>query len=155
MKTRHLAPALLAILVTSGASAQTAPPPAQPVSPTSPLGRLFMTPESRAHLERQRQLNIKESRSLEGGTVRLDGVVVRSSGKSTVWVNNRPQTENARDTGVGVATSQKQPGSARLATGTEPPADLKVGVTLNRATRETEGGLADGAIRVNKPATGK
>ena len=57
--------------------------------PLPPLGRLFMTPEWRANLERQRQLNIQETRSLEGGAMRLDGVVLRSTGKSTVWVNNR------------------------------------------------------------------
>lgn len=83
MKTVRLIPCLLTFLVAGGAVAQ-----------TPPLGRLFLTPDMRAHLERQRQLDIKETRSLEGGTLRLDGVVVRSSGKSTVWVNNRPQSEN-------------------------------------------------------------
>lgn len=135
-------------LITSGLALQAMP--LRAAEPPPPLGRLFMTPEWRANLERQRQFNIQETRSLEGGTMRLDGVVVRSSGKSTVWVNNRPQTENANDTGVAVATSRQQPGRATLSTGTESPADLKVGVTLNRATRETAGGLADGEIRVNR-----
>jgi hypothetical protein len=123
--------------------------------PTPQLGRLFMTPEWRANLERQRQFNIQETRNLEGGTMRLDGVVVRSSGKSTAWVNNRPQEENSLDSGVAVVTSRRQPGRATLTTGTEPPADLPVGVTLNRATRETAGGLADGEIRVNRPTPRK
>ena len=130
-------------------------PPMPPTSPTPPLGRLFMSPEWRVNLERQRQLNIRESHSLEGSTVRLDGVVVRSSGKSTTWVNNRPQVENAQDSGVAVVTSRQQPGRATLSAGAEPPTDLKVGVTLNRATRETAGGLADGEIRVNRPALRK
>jgi hypothetical protein len=128
--------------------------PALPVasaSPTPSLGRLFMTPDWRVNLERQRQLNIRESRSLEGESMRLDGVVVRSAGKPTVWVNNHPQGENAQDSGVAAVTSRQQPGRAMLSAGTEPPADLKVGVTLNRATRETGGGLADGEIRVNRP----
>lgn len=118
------------------------------------LGRLFLTPEWRGALERQRQLNIQQTRSLAGDTVRLDGVVVRSSGKSTVWINNRPQIESARDSGVTAATSRRQPGRATVSTGAEPPVDLKVGVTLNQATRETSGGLAGGEIRV-RPARQK
>ena len=117
----------------------------------APLGRLFMTPEWRSQLERQRQFNLQETRSLEGGTMRLDGIVVRSSGKTTVWVNDHPQTENARGTGVTAAPAYRQPGRATLVTGSEPPAELQVGETLNRATRETAGGLTTGEIRVNRP----
>ena len=73
-----------------------------------PLGRLFFTPERRAALERQRQLNIQETRTIEGSTVSLDGVVTRSSGKTTVWVNQRPQNENASGTGVTAAVSPRQ-----------------------------------------------
>lgn len=124
------------------AATETTPPP--------PLGRLFMTPESRANLERQRLYNIQETRSLAGDAMRLDGVVVRSSGKSTIWVNNRPQNENARGTGVVAKPSRQRPGRATLSAGAEPPVDLKVGVTINQATRETSGGLAGGEIRVRK-----
>ncbi|MDP1526634.1 MAG: hypothetical protein Q8M20_12550 [Rhodocyclaceae bacterium] len=118
--------------------------PAQAQSTMAPVGRLFFAPEMRVQLERQRQLNLQESRSLEAGTIRLDGIVVRSSGKSTVWVNN----QDTRATGVVTSTSRKHPGQATLITGNEAPADLKVGVTLDRATRETSGGLAGGEIRV-------
>lgn len=122
-----------------------------------PLGRLFMTPEMRSALERRRQVKVEvvEARSLEGSSMRLDGVVVRSSGKSTVWVNDRPQGENAADTGVAASVTAQQPAQAKLSTGDEAPADLKVGVTLNRATRETSGGLAAGEIRVRRPAPQK
>ena len=71
----------------------------------APLGRLFLTPEFRTALERQRQLNIQQSRTLEGETLRLDGVVVRSSGKSTVWINSQPQTESTRDSGVAASVT--------------------------------------------------
>lgn len=125
---------------------------AEPAVQAGPqLGRLFLTPEWRNALERQRQLNIQQTRSLEGDTVRLDGVVARSSGKSTVWINNQPQTESSRDSGVTAATSRRQPGRATVSTGAEPPVDLKVGVTLNQATGEKSGGLASGEIRV-RPA---
>ena len=117
---------------------------------TPALGRLFMTPEWRTALERQRTYNIQETRSLEGGSIRLDGVVARSSGKTTVWVNNRPQDETASNTGVAATLSRNQPDRAVLSTGSEAPADLRVGATLNRATRETTGGLAEGEIRVHR-----
>ena len=125
-----------------GAAAEPAPPP--------PLGRLFMTPEARANLDRQRQFFLQETRGPADATMRLDGVVVRSSGKSTVWVNNRPQNENAHDTGVVAKLSRQRPDRATLTSGTEPPVDLKVGVTVNQATRETSAGLAGGEIRVRK-----
>ncbi|MDP1605183.1 MAG: hypothetical protein Q8L93_00805 [Rhodocyclaceae bacterium] len=137
---------LILVLAASGLVAQTT------LAADPPLGRLFMTPEWRANLERQRQLNIQETRSLEGGAMRLDGVVLRSSGKSTVWVNNRPQTETSRDTGVAVAPAPGKHGRATLITGEETPAQLAVGETINRATRETAGGLASGEIRVHRPA---
>jgi hypothetical protein len=120
-----------------------------------PLGRLFLTPEWRATLERQRKLNLQETRGLEGGSMRLDGVVVRSSGKSTVWVNNQPQTENAGETGVVATVARQRPSRATLTTGTEAPVDLTVGVTVNRSTRETSGGLTEGEIRVRRPAAQK
>lgn len=118
-----------------------------------PLGRLFLTPEWRAALERQRRLNIQETtRTIEGDTMRLDGVVVRSSGKSTVWINNQPQTEHARDTNVLATTSRQRPDRATLSGGMDGPVDLKVGATLNQATRETRGGLTGGEIRIRRPA---
>lgn len=119
------------------------------------LGRLFMTPEARRALERQRPSNVQEAPSLESSTLRLNGVVTRSSGKSTVWVNDRPQHEDARDSGVSANLSRRQPDRATLSSGNESSADLRVGATLDRATRETSGGLVSGEIRVHRAATGK
>jgi hypothetical protein len=141
MKSMRLLLAPFIALLAHGSAAQEAP---------QTLGRLFMTPEWRSQLDRQRHLNIQETRSLEGGTMRLDGVVVRSSGKTTVWVNNSPQTDDARGTGVLAGVSRQQPGRATLTVGSESPADMKVGTTLDRTTRETSGGLAGGEIRVNR-----
>ncbi len=147
-------PRRLLAIAAAGLSIQAAN--ARAAEPTPGLGRLFMTPEWRASLERQRQHNIQETRSLEGGSLRLDGVVVRSGGKSTVWVNNRPQAENAASTGVLATPTRQQPGRAILSTGApgvEEPVDLKVGESINRATRQTDSGLADGEIRVHRPAS--
>lgn len=114
-----------------------------------PLGRLFLTPERRAVLERQRQLNIQEVQTIQGTSVTLDGVVTRSSGRTTVWVNQRPQNENAFGTGISATVSRKNPGQAILTPGDETPASLKVGESINRGTREKTDALGDGRITVD------
>jgi hypothetical protein len=48
------------------------------------LGRLFFTPERRQALDRQRQLNIQDSKQVvEDPTLTINGMVTRSSGKRT------------------------------------------------------------------------
>ncbi|MBS3934950.1 MAG: hypothetical protein KGZ43_02155 [Sulfuritalea sp.] len=124
---------------------------AEPAAGETTLGRLFLTPEMRNALERQRQLNIQQARRFEGETVRLDGVVVRSAGKSTVWINSRPQYENSSAADLATAPSRRHPGRVGVTTGTEPAVDLRVGVTLDQTTGAQSGGLAGGEIRV-RPA---
>jgi hypothetical protein len=114
-----------------------------------PLDRLFFTPERRAALERQRQLNIQETQTLEGAVMSLDGMVVRSGGKSTVWVNKRAQPERSAATGVSATVERN--GKAVVTAGEETPAELRVGESINRATREKNDGLGGGVI-VTKPA---
>lgn len=115
-----------------------------------PLGRLFFTPEQRAILERQRQAGLLETPGPEGTALSLDGVVVRSGGRRTVWINGRPQHENETATGVGAAVATGQPGRARLVTGDTEAADLGVGESIDRATRERNGGIAGGRIQIHR-----
>lgn len=111
------------------------------------LGRLFFTPERRATLERQRTLNVQETQSLRGSSMSLDGVVYRSSGKATVWINHQAQNENeSARTGVSAVISAKTPGRAMLTPGEEAPAQLKVGESVNRATGERNTRLGGGAV---------
>lgn len=111
------------------------------------LGRLFFTPEKRAAMERQRTLNVQEAQTLQGASMSLDGVVYRSSGKATVWINHQAQTEgDASRTGVSATVSPKTPGSALLAPGEETPAQLKVGESINRATGERNTRLGGGTV---------
>jgi hypothetical protein len=116
-----------------------------------PLGKLFFTPERRAALERQRQLNIQETQPIESATVSLDGIVTRSSGRSTVWVNQRPQNENARGTGITAVVSPKEPDKAVVKPGEEAAASLKVGESINRATGEKTDVLNGGTVTANPP----
>lgn len=135
--TARLLPGLMGLAMLAPACAADAPE----------LGRLFFTPEKRASLERQRAFNIQETQTLQGNTMSLDGVVYRSGGKSTVWINHQAQTENeSARTGVNAVVSPKKPGSALLAPGEEAPTQLKVGETINRATGERNTRLGGGAV---------
>jgi len=132
-----LLPGLLSLAMLAPARAADAPE----------LGRLFFTPERRAALERQRAFNIQEAQTLQGTSMSLDGVVYRSGGKSTVWINQKAQTEGESSrTGVNAVVSPKTPGSALLAPGEETPAQLKVGETINRATGERNTRLGGGVV---------
>lgn len=114
----------------------------------SPLGRLFFTPEKRLALEHQRLSNIQETQTLEGATMSLDGIVQRSSGNSTVWINGRAQNEHdAVLTGVTVHLIPKNPGRAQLSPGEESPTQLKVGEAINRTTGERNDRLGGGIIK--------
>ncbi len=118
---------------------------------TDDLGRLFFSPERRASLDRQRQLNIQEVRSLEGATISLDGVVARSSGKNTVWVNHKATTEkNSETSGLRSEVKRDKPGSVLLTPGDDSPTALKVGEVINRATGDRNDRLGGGTIRPGK-----
>ena len=117
------------------------------------LGRLFFTPERRQALEYQRNFNVQEAQTLQGTTMSLDGVVYRSSGKSTVWINRQAQNEGeTARTGVSATVSPKTPGKALLAPGEEVAAELKVGETMNRATGERNTRLGGGKVVAPGPA---
>lgn len=118
------------------------------------LGRLFFTPERRAALERQRQLNLPETRQVvEGATLSVSGVVQRSSGRRTAWVNGNPQHDDSMATGVRVEIDARNPAQTRVSTGDEAPAQVKVGEAINRATRETSSGVGEGQIVVKGSAS--
>lgn len=116
-----------------------------------PLGKLFFTPERRTALERQRQLNIQETQQvIEGATLTVSGVVQRSSGKTTTWVNGAAQEDMNAATGVRVEVDRANPGKTTVVAGEETPASLKVGEAINRATRETTSGVGEGQITVKR-----
>lgn len=113
------------------------------------IGRLFFTPERRQALDRQRLSNIQEAQSLEGATLSLDGVVQRSSGKSTIWINGRAQ--DADDAGVSARLTPRDPGVAQIVPGEEAPTRLKVGEEINRATGERNDRLGGGLVKTPNP----
>lgn len=103
-RARRLAVAVYACVLAAGGIA-----PARAEAPDP--GRLFFTPVQRAQLEAAR------ARSQPGqgkqapaddapAPLRYDGVVIRSDGKTTRWVDGRPQLD-------GAAVSGLKPGQVR------------------------------------------
>jgi hypothetical protein len=146
--------ALAAILLASTplANAQVAAKPArgnaaQESPPGGGLGRLFYTPERRQVLDQQRLSNRPADKQVESRQLSFDGLVQRSSGKQTVWVNGRPFTE--RDSGIlGVSPRPGNPGRARITIPNEGGHELAVGSQINRETGETSSPLKGGRVQV-------
>jgi len=146
LKTLGLDKALIALLLAAAAL-----PPAAGAEET--LGRLFFTPERRQSLERQRKLNNPETMPVnEDPTLTVNGVVTRSSGKRTSWVNGVPQNENEPPGGTAVVPRARDPGKVLLQTGDLPPANVRVGETLDRNTGESGDLLNEGRIVVKRPS---
>lgn len=117
------------------------------------LGRLFFTPERRLQLDRQRQFNIKEEKQVnEDPSLTINGVVTRSSGKRTSWVNGAAQNENETPGGLTVLPQGRNPGKVVVQASDAPAANALVGETVNRNTGEARNLLNDGRIVVKRPA---
>jgi hypothetical protein len=120
------------------------------------LGRLFFTPERRQALDRQRQFNIQEKQEIpEDPTLTINGVVTRSSGKRTVWLNGVAQNDNEKPSGVTIIPNRKAPGKVVVQPSDADARNAKVGETVNRNTGEATDLLGDGEISINRAATVK
>ena len=114
------------------------------------LGRLFFTPERRQLLDRQRQFNIQERKEVpEDPMLTINGVVTRSSGKRTVWVNGVAHEETSVSDGANVVPERKNPGRVTLQTGETSVTDIGVGSSINRTTGESADVIGNGNIQVH------
>lgn len=126
---------LVALLLATGASHAQA------------LGRLFFTPEQRQALDARRKARVPDKPAaavVASPTLRLDGYVKRSGGRSTVWVNGEPTDQTSRlpeSTDAAVTVTVGDTG-ARVG--------LKPGETLDRGTYERRDVIGDGEIRVRR-----
>lgn len=138
----------LRVLIALGALATTTPALAQEI------GRLFFTPDQREALDARRKARIPDRPAaavVESPTTRLDGRVVRSNGKSTVWVNGTPLPEGTQPEGLRVIPKRDSPDSASITVGEEARSvDLRVGETLDRGTGEVKGSIGDATIKVER-----
>ena len=121
-------------------------------APAQELGRLFFTPERREALDRQRQFKVPESLEVpDDPTLTINGVVTRSSGKRTVWING--VTQNEKDIGKGVAATPNRanPGKILVQPESGAAATAGIGDTLNRTTGEATELLQGGRIVIHRP----
>ena len=119
------------------------------------LGRLFFTPERRQQLDRQREMNLLDKQQAPADpTLTVDGVVTRSSGKRTAWVNGNPQHENDAWSGLTVSTRAGNPAQVLIESGDAPAARARVGETVNRSTGESHDLLNGGPIGVHAEPKG-
>ena len=111
------------------------------------LGRLFFTPEKRQWLDRQRDLNIQvQQETTEAPTLTINGMVTRSSGKQTVWLNDVPQHDRNTTAGVSVRQDKKHPGHVVVHQPDSPQTGAKIGTSINRSTGTATDVLGGGHI---------
>ncbi|HWT53811.1 MAG TPA: hypothetical protein VN066_03315 [Rhodocyclaceae bacterium] len=133
---------LLALFLSIGLSvpamAQVMAPTRAPAVAAPGLGKLFLPPEKRQSLDRQRQFNQSDDDGGDSETLRLDGVVQRSSGYNSIWINQRVQPQ-ARP-GTDAASSPVELEQGRQIR-------LQVGESINRSTQERKNVLPPNAIQ--------
>lgn len=119
-----------------------------PAAQAQQLGRLFFTPEQRQSLDARRKARLpdKPAPALASPTMRLDGYVKRSEGRSTVWVNGETTDDASR---IPSGSDDRLPVHVGDTGGRVP---LKPGETLDRGTNEVRDVIGDGEIRVRRPA---
>lgn len=102
------------------------------------LGRLFYTPEQRARMDvarqHERSVRIDEEESApQSANILLNGVITRSDGKSTLWINNRIQNEASQSATVGKG------GEVRIITpGAKQSVPIKVGQSIDLNSGQVE-----------------
>ena len=125
--------------------------------PPAPVpGRLFFSAERRQSLDQQRKTRQFQETVVEGETLTLNGMVTRSSGKWTLWINGSPVTE--RDsTSIDAAPIAGTVGQGRLKAGgdNDSPSTLSVGNGIDRNTGANTSLLGNGAIRVHSRAASR
>jgi len=120
------------------------------------LGRLFFTPQQRVALDAGRRIAAAKPKAGTASAkrpvreLRLDGIVTRSDGERTVWVNGRAY-HNGRPAGLRV--TPVEPAAARIHVGESGRAiKLRVGETNGRSDAAGSTKQEDAASASTKPA---
>ncbi len=118
------------------------------------LGRLFFTPEQRQALDERRRARIPDKPAaviVESVTTRINGQVVRSDGRSTVFVNGEPVPEGGDAGGLSVVPGRADPSRISIVGGDDGARRrLRVGETLDRGTGEVRDLIGNGEITVRR-----
>lgn len=117
------------------------------------LGRLFFSPERRKDLDRLRQMKQLGNEAPEvSPALTINGLLTRSNGQRTSWVNGVARNENEASASIVVVAHKNDPGRVVLS-GTDLPAtNARVGETLRRGGLTVQGLLNGGRIAINPPA---
>lgn len=125
------------------------PPPG--AAESQELGRLFFSPERRQALDHMRQFNIQErGEASDDPSLTINGIVTRSSGKRTVWINGVAQDANNSSNVTTVTPNRANPGEVVVQTDSNYSTRARVGDTISRGSGETTDLLKDGNIRVHR-----
>ena len=122
------------------------------VQAAEPLGRLFFTPAQRNRLDAGKKLYsdaIAAPIRRGPAAVTLNGVVLRSDGENTVWVNGRPT--NRSTSGNVVATPTTDPTSAQVKVPGSATRKMRVGQHLDTRTGIVRESYARGSREVAVP----
>lgn len=121
------------------------------------LGRLFLTPEQRAALDARRKARIPDKPAAvvpESPLTRIDGLVRREGGRSTVWLNGVAAPEHLQPEGIRIAPGKRDPLAVSVTVGEEARRfELKVGQKMDRASGEVRDLVGEDAIRVRRGGT--
>jgi len=111
---------------------------AMPVASAQDLGRLFLTPQQRKDLDRQRQTDFVAKETVVESVVTVNGRVTRSSGRTTTWINGVPEDDTYRS--ADPARVAVDGGTSRV--------PVKVGQSLDRSRGEVKDPLQGGQVQV-------
>lgn len=122
-------------------------------APAQELGRLFFAPEYREALDHRRQFGIREQQERQESVsgvpaLTIDGVVTRSSGQRTVWINGIARNDSREMEGLAVVPGRSRPGRVLVHSEGGPVAEIDVGDTIDPNTGETADLLGGGKIRI-------
>ncbi|HQO28153.1 MAG TPA: hypothetical protein PKY22_01310 [Accumulibacter sp.] len=156
MKNRHFHPSekRLALSLLCGVVLMTTVLPVSGAE--AALGRLFFSAERRQQLDRQRAQNtLDKQQATAAPALTVDGVVVRSSGRRTTWLNGTPQHESEMLNGLTLTGRPDEPARVLVESSDAPSARARVGETVNRSTGETSDLLKNGQIVIRTPNGGR
>lgn len=126
------------------AGAETSPVSLRAEAPTESheIGRLFFSPDERAMLDRVRN---KRGGNTASPTeqITLNGIVRRSSGKTTTWINQVPQHENEAPQGVSIQPGQASKPTTVLLLPSGKQVQLKAGQTFDTTKGKVREGYQD------------
>jgi len=109
------------------------------------LGRLFFTPDQRARMDVARQqersvrIDVEEEAAPPPANIMLNGVITRSDGKTTVWINNKAQS--GAQAGQGIAVQGKSGAGGQVSVAlpdARSNVQLKVGQSLDVTSGKVE-----------------